>query len=101
VNSQTVKDHIPILEPRFLNASTLKGTRKNHQFIPRADDITMNRISGEDYATLLVQASENIPQPMSIENILPRSFYACRYEHEWYRNPKVSVEKSRCTRKTL
>jgi len=45
---------------------------------------------------LLVQANESIQQSMSIENISPGSFYACRYENEWYFGVAnyVSVENS-------
>jgi len=46
VSSESVEKTSKFLEPRFSTAPRFKGSRKNHQFIPRGSDIVMRRVSG-------------------------------------------------------
>ena len=69
------------LESRFSNSVTFKGTRRNHEFIPCGNNITKSIVSGNHTAKLLLQNDET---SISIEDILPGSYYACRYDNDWY-----------------
>jgi len=53
----------------------------------------MNRISGAHSAKPLMKSKANL---LSIEDILPGSYYACRYDKDWYFGVAnyVSVEHS-------
>ena len=55
VNSQSVKENIPFLEPRFSNCSTFKGTCKKHEFIPCGKNIVMNCVPEGAYENLLMK----------------------------------------------
>ena len=41
VNFQSVKENIPFLESRFSNYIIVKGTHKNHAFIPGGENISI------------------------------------------------------------
>ena len=41
VNFQSVKENIPFLESRFSNYIFVKGTYKNHAFIPGGENISI------------------------------------------------------------
>ena len=64
----------------FLNCSTFKGTRKNHEFIPGGENIVMNCVSGGASKNLLILQKKVV---LSIEHMVPGSFYAHSYD-EWY-----------------
>ena len=77
VNFQSVKESIPFLESMFLNCSTFKGTRKNHEFIPGGENIVMNCVSGGASKNLLILQKK---VALSIEHMVPGSFYAHSYD---------------------
>ena len=56
-------------------------TCKNHEFIPGGENIVMNFVSGGASENLLIQQKETV---LSIEHIMPGSFYTCFYDDEWY-----------------
>ena len=59
-------------------AKTFIGIRKNYHFIPNGDTILMSSRFAE---TNLIEGS---PATISIEEVTPQTFYACRYEKDWY-----------------
>ena len=69
VNFQSVKENIPFLESRFSNYIIVKGTQKNHAFIP----------VGKNVNNLLIYQKE---VALSIEHIIPGSIYACFCDDE-------------------
>ena len=69
VNFQSVKENIPFLESRFSNYIIVKGTHKNHAFIP----------GGENINNLIIHQKEVV---LSIEDIMPGSLYACFCDDE-------------------
>ena len=93
MESKLVNQMSQFLEPRFSNSVTFKGTRRNHEFIPCGNNITKSIVSGNHTAKLLLQNDET---SISIEDILPGSYYACRYDNDWYFGVAnyVSVEHS-------
>ena len=50
--------------------------------IPNGDNISMSRISGVDFP--VSNLIEDSPASINIEEVIPRKFYACRYENDWY-----------------
>ena len=42
----------------------------------------MSRISGVDFP--LSNLIEDSPVSINIEGVIPKTFYACRYENDWY-----------------
>ena len=77
VNFQSVKESIPFLESMFLNCSTFKGTRKNHEFIPGGENIVMNCESRGASKNLFILQKKVV---LSIEHMVPGSFYAHSYD---------------------
>ena len=78
VESGDVTRQANILEPRFSNATRFKGTRKHHKFIPQGNEISMSRVSGGS-ALSYIQSNE-----IDITMITPGSYYACRYDGDWF-----------------
>ena len=93
MESKSVNQMSQFLEPQFSNSITFKGTRRNHEFIPCGNDITLSLVSGNHSAKLLLQNDEN---SISIQDILPGSYDACRYDNDWHFGVAnyVSVEHS-------
>ena len=82
VDMQQVDVASKFLTSRYENARQFRGSRKNHQFIPNGDNILMSRISGVDFP--LSNLIEDSPVSINIEGVIPQTFYACRYENDWY-----------------
>ena len=70
------------LTSRYENARQFSGSRKNHQFIPNGDNILMSRISGVDFP--VSNLIEDSLASITMEEVIPQKFYACRYENDWY-----------------
>ena len=71
-----------LLAFRYENARQVRGSRKNHQFIPNGDNILMSRILGVNFS--VSNLIEDSPASINIEEVIPRKFYACCYENDWY-----------------
>ena len=59
----------------------MKGTRKNHEFIPGGENIVMNCVSGGASKNLLIGQKELV---LSIEHIIHGSLYGCSFDDERY-----------------
>ena len=82
IDTNSVDTIARFLEPRFSKSVTFKGTRRNHKFIPCSGNITMSFVSGNrSLPCLLLQSNAST---MSVEDILPGSYYACKYDNDWY-----------------
>ena len=81
IDSNAVSKVAEFLEPRFSNAPKFKGTRKNHQFVPSGNNVLMRRVSGGSEVCNLVQ--QNVDDS-DMSRIIPGSYYACRYDSDWY-----------------
>ena len=69
------------IDTQSVNRSVLDFHRKNHEFIPIEGNVLMNRISGAHSVKPLIKSKANL---LSIENILPGTYYACLYDKDWY-----------------
>ena len=80
VDSETVKITAAILEPRFAKAECI-GTRNHHQFVPEGSSMRMIRISG---STTSVDDHIFDMNRMDLNDITPGSYYACKYDNNFY-----------------
>ena len=53
----------------------------SREFIPGGENIVMNCVSGDASKNLLIQQKKTV---LSVEYIMPGSFYGCSCDDEWY-----------------
>ena len=70
-----------ILEPQFAKAEHIKGTRNHHQFLPEGSSMRMIYISG---STSNVDNHIIDTNRMDLNDITPGSYYACKYDKDFY-----------------
>ena len=81
VDTECVTNTSQYLHPRFSNANRFKGTGRSHQFIPSGSSLIMTPVSGGTLSNVHLKERDNL---ISIEQIMPGSFYGCRYDNNWY-----------------
>ena len=82
IDTNSVNTIARSLDSRFSKTVTFKGTHRNHEFNPCSGNITISFVSGNrSLPCLLLQSNVST---MSVEDILPGSYYACKYDSDWY-----------------
>ena len=78
------------LEQRYLNCTTISGTKSHHCFIPLSKSkLAMKRLSLDDEGVLVKlydnTTKSDLPHLQLIENDLyPGKYVACIYDQDWY-----------------
>ena len=81
----TVIAHTECLESQFASAKTFKGTISNHQFISSKNSLILKKTpKSVCLKEVSLSAGGNSKLKVSVKDIKPERFYACRYNNDWY-----------------
>ena len=86
VDIEEIKQAESQLEERFLQATTIKGTRQFHCFIPKSDSsllVYKTSAQSEEPIQVCLDAQQNQTDDQEV-NIVKNNFVACVYESKWW-----------------
>ena len=83
ISSDEMSETRIFLEDRFLNASTIPGTRSFHQFVPLGDNKIATKRCSEDGEIALVHSFISNTKVTEIE-VFHFDFVCCLYEQQWW-----------------
>ena len=87
VSKNEIESHREAQNERFKNASTVTGTRDNHQFVPLDEQtIKVSKVSGDPsyFVAKIGQGIDDTNRSMQIKDIQPGQYVACIYDNEWW-----------------
>lgn len=87
VSSSDVSDNAAKydLESRFMQASTLSGTRSHHSFRPISESqLRMKRLSADTFDSVVSVSVTSRKEYLSFNDLQPGKYVACTYDQVWY-----------------